>query len=319
MVNLQETEATLLDVKAESRIHAARAEVLETELRSRAIAAQTFENEISSLGARLSTAEKSLEASGRERDGIARELSDAREQLIGASAQIEEARTKMAEQERSAERMQQTIEELQKTREISVTALAEKAQEIDNLLARITEAEAQYQTHLMEKDAELDAARERTAEIEEQWGEQGVAKNRLLEEHEDSQRTLRERELELGQLKDAAARLEGQLQEDGIGDLTRVDGERAKTGRAVLASDDPSAEDLSDDLKQISGIGPKLELLLHGLGVHTFRQVALWSEEDIERVDAQLERFRGRIRREHWVEGAREEFQRKYGTQPEED
>lgn len=56
-----------------------------------------------------------------------------------------------------------------------------------------------------------------------------------------------------------------------------------------------------DDLKQISGVGPKLEKLLHKNGVYYFWQVASWSPEDVEFVDAQLEVFTGRIARDSWV------------------
>ena len=302
VMNLQDTESTLLDVKAESRIHAARAEVLETELRSKAIAAQTLENEISSLGARLSTAEESLEASKKERNDVGRELARAQDHLLDARTQIEE---------------------LQQTREVSVTALAEKSQEIDRLLARITEAESNYQTDLMDKDAELATTQERTGDIEAQLSELGDAKSRLLEENESCKSTLRERELELEQLRDTIRTLEHQLQGETLDavptDVSPPDAEEGSNGTEAVASEAASTEDGSDDLKKISGVGPKLELLLHDLGVHSFRQVALWSEEEIDRVDAQLERFRGRIRREGWVESAREEFLRKYGKQPEAD
>jgi predicted flap endonuclease-1-like 5' DNA nuclease len=68
-----------------------------------------------------------------------------------------------------------------------------------------------------------------------------------------------------------------------------------------------------DDLKKIYGVGPMLARMLHKLGIHTFREVALWRDEDIERVDEQLEHFRGRIRRENWVSSAKEEHFKKYG------
>ena len=61
-----------------------------------------------------------------------------------------------------------------------------------------------------------------------------------------------------------------------------------------------------DDLKHINGVGPALEKVLHKLGVFEFRQMAQWSEADIDFFDAQLERFRGRIRRENWVRSAME-------------
>lgn len=60
-----------------------------------------------------------------------------------------------------------------------------------------------------------------------------------------------------------------------------------------------------DDLRQIKGVGPKLVTLLAELGVTRFDQIAAWSDADIERVDAQLGRFKGRITRDQWVEQAK--------------
>jgi predicted flap endonuclease-1-like 5' DNA nuclease len=68
-----------------------------------------------------------------------------------------------------------------------------------------------------------------------------------------------------------------------------------------------------DDLKMIVGVGPVLERMLHQLGVTTFRQVAHWSEGDIDEFDAKLHEFPGRIRRDGWVTQARELHQSKYG------
>lgn len=65
------------------------------------------------------------------------------------------------------------------------------------------------------------------------------------------------------------------------------------------------APDARDDLTRIKGIGPKLVALLGDLGVTTFAQIASWSDEDIQRVDAQLGRFSGRITRDQWIAQAR--------------
>jgi predicted flap endonuclease-1-like 5' DNA nuclease len=59
-----------------------------------------------------------------------------------------------------------------------------------------------------------------------------------------------------------------------------------------------------DDLTRIKGLGKKLAGLLGELGVTSFAQIAAWSEADIDRIDPQLGRFSGRIRRDKWVEQA---------------
>ncbi|GAB5350105.1 hypothetical protein [Alteriqipengyuania sp. 357] len=67
----------------------------------------------------------------------------------------------------------------------------------------------------------------------------------------------------------------------------------------------PSADEGSDDLTRLKGVGPKLAAQLHTLGVTSFAQIAAWSEADIDRIDGQLGRFQGRIRRDNWIEQAK--------------
>ncbi|MEO0342282.1 MAG: hypothetical protein AAF198_02485 [Pseudomonadota bacterium] len=59
-----------------------------------------------------------------------------------------------------------------------------------------------------------------------------------------------------------------------------------------------------DDLKLISGVGPKLETTLHDIGVYQFAQVANWKKADIATVDDKL-KFKGRIERDDWVAQAK--------------
>lgn len=77
----------------------------------------------------------------------------------------------------------------------------------------------------------------------------------------------------------------------------------------------------SDDITRIKGVGPKLAALLAELGVTGFAQIAAWDDAEIDRIDAQLGRFEGRIRRDDWVgqaallaSGKTEDFARKYGA-----
>jgi NADH-quinone oxidoreductase subunit E len=68
-----------------------------------------------------------------------------------------------------------------------------------------------------------------------------------------------------------------------------------------------------DDLRLIVGVGPVLERMLQQMGIGTYRQIARWSERDIDEFDARLPEFHGRIRRDGWVTQARELHQSKYG------
>lgn len=55
-----------------------------------------------------------------------------------------------------------------------------------------------------------------------------------------------------------------------------------------------------DDLKLISGVGPKLESVLNSLGIWTFAQIAAWSPAEVAWVDDFLQ-FKGRIDRDGWI------------------
>ncbi|QMW05094.1 hypothetical protein [Spirosoma foliorum] len=79
-----------------------------------------------------------------------------------------------------------------------------------------------------------------------------------------------------------------------------------RIGRAVASE--------ADDLKDIVGIGPFLERKLHSLGIYTFRQIANFTKEDIDKVNEIIEFFPGRIERDNWVEQSKEFYTRKYGS-----
>ncbi len=60
----------------------------------------------------------------------------------------------------------------------------------------------------------------------------------------------------------------------------------------------------ADNLKLISGVGPKLEESLNTLGFYHFDQIANWTPQEVAWVDARL-RFKGRIQRDDWMAQAK--------------
>lgn len=81
---------------------------------------------------------------------------------------------------------------------------------------------------------------------------------------------------------------------------------------APAASSDGPPEFLSaareggpDDLKQIKGVGPKLEKTLHGMGIFHFDQIAGWGPKEQAWIDDNLEGFKGRATRDDWVPQAK--------------
>lgn len=61
----------------------------------------------------------------------------------------------------------------------------------------------------------------------------------------------------------------------------------------------------ADNLKEIKGVGPKLEAMLHDMGFYHFDQIAGWSAQEVAWVDANLTGFKGRVSRDNWVEQAK--------------
>lgn len=87
-----------------------------------------------------------------------------------------------------------------------------------------------------------------------------------------------------------------------------VDAEEEQSAPPPAASPAPAPAPVAggaDDLRRIKGVGPKLAALLQTLGVTSYAQIAAWTDADIDRVDAQLGTFAGRIRRDSWVEQAK--------------
>ena len=77
-----------------------------------------------------------------------------------------------------------------------------------------------------------------------------------------------------------------------------------------------------DDLRLISGVGPKIEGILNSLGIYTYAQVAAWQQNEREWVDGYLN-FKGRIDRDDWVrqaralaDGGEAEYVRVFGKKP---
>ncbi len=60
-----------------------------------------------------------------------------------------------------------------------------------------------------------------------------------------------------------------------------------------------------DNLKQIKGVGPKLEDSLHEMGIYHFDQIAGWSAAEVAYMDANLRGFRGRVSRNDWIAQAK--------------
>jgi predicted flap endonuclease-1-like 5' DNA nuclease len=69
-----------------------------------------------------------------------------------------------------------------------------------------------------------------------------------------------------------------------------------------------------DDLTLLRGVGEVLQQRLHDHGVHTFKQIAYWTDANVQAFSAKID-ARDRIQREHWVNQARDMHFLKYGEE----
>lgn len=134
----------------------------------------------------------------------------------------------------------------------------------------------------------------------------------------DSNATLRNLRTELASLRDSHAEVDARLvtvETERDTAATQADEYRTRADAAELEVRELRGQVAElqaaaraaepDDLKQISGVGPKLERLLHRVGIRTFRQLAELDDAAVDRLDSELAEFKGRIRREGWVEQAK--------------
>jgi predicted flap endonuclease-1-like 5' DNA nuclease len=85
-----------------------------------------------------------------------------------------------------------------------------------------------------------------------------------------------------------------------VTDAPATDGEGAKPeGLSAPREGKP------DDLKQIKGVGPKLETMLNEMGFYHFDQIAGWGPAEVAWVDENLQGFKGRVTRDDWVSQAK--------------
>ena len=66
----------------------------------------------------------------------------------------------------------------------------------------------------------------------------------------------------------------------------------------------PGSHGVPDDLQRMKGVGPKLAGLLTSQGYTRFEQIAALTPGEVERLDAQLGAFRGRLARDRIIEQA---------------
>lgn len=94
-----------------------------------------------------------------------------------------------------------------------------------------------------------------------------------------------------------AATTTADYDKDGV-----LEGENEGTKPEMLSG---PREGGADNLKEIKGIGPKLEDLVNSMGVYHFDQIANWTADEVAWVNANLAGFKGRVTRDNWIDQAK--------------
>ena len=92
------------------------------------------------------------------------------------------------------------------------------------------------------------------------------------------------------------------------------------TTRHVLGESRPAEAATGDQLQLLKGVGPKLAGLLNAHGLTSYEQIAKLTPGEVERIDADLGAFKGRLQRDRIVEqaaylarGDRDGFEQRFG------
>jgi len=104
------------------------------------------------------------------------------------------------------------------------------------------------------------------------------------------------------QLTDSAPRRPHMARQPGE---TTLEHEAEVTTKHVLAAQaQAQPAGTTDDLELLKGVGPKLAGMLAAHGLTRFDQIAKLTSSEVERIDADLGAFRGRLQRDRIVEQA---------------
>ncbi len=90
---------------------------------------------------------------------------------------------------------------------------------------------------------------------------------------------------------------------EGPQETTSGDADTSEQASSLLSSIgtfDPATQ-TPDDLKLISGVGPKMEQKLHEIGIFTFEQVSRMTDREYDLLDSITGEFPGRAKRDDWA------------------
>ncbi len=94
-------------------------------------------------------------------------------------------------------------------------------------------------------------------------------------------------------------------------DETKDENDESAKISSLMEKIGAATADEKDDLKLISGVGPKLEQVLNGIGIYTFAQVSKMTKAEYDLMDSITKSFPGRAERDNWAAQAKELMNKK--------
>ncbi len=261
------------------------------------LAAASSEHE--SLSGEINTLKEALASASRERDDIkvnAEQLGRDKQLLAGDLEDARDAETQVRQELAGARKRVPQLESQVIDREKRLEANAEELREIrtrasetEKTLAALRDESAQQRSTLASMSESLEAAKAELAPLRGSLSERDQRIAQLMRD--------------LNACRTGREELEARLAKATEKPVVPAYGLKAPVGRA-------------DDLKRVKGIGPKLEGILHGLGIFHFRQIANFTLEDIAWVSKHLAEFKGRIERDDWLVQAAKLHRADYNENP---
>jgi predicted flap endonuclease-1-like 5' DNA nuclease/predicted nucleic acid-binding Zn-ribbon protein len=216
------------------------------------------------------------------RDQLQREIKDIRSTLEVAMTERDQLQSDMSSKASENAEVE--------AKDARIRKLQRELENWQNRLPPLIEKFRQRNEYAAELESDLEAARERIAQLEAPI-DPGQTRIEPVN-HPD----------ELTDGRDAS--------NDAIddGEPSLVDSEHAELEQDAVYEDDSIARinGSRDNLKAIKGVGPAIEKTLHEMGIFRYQQIADMSEYDIDRIAKRLKGFRSRIYREDWIGQARD-------------
>ena len=281
---------------------------------------ESVQVELARLQEEVSTTRTALRDQSRGREAAEARVEELQSVAAGADQRVESAIERAQALEGSLDKERQVLTEsdaalrdLREEHQKTVLQLAEAQADRDKIAAEIDMRRTEVEVLTRDRDtwqADAQNAVRRLSDLENEIAANTVRADGAEEERralrvqlESCERRTEEMVLRSNAQTEALAEKDARIRELEQQLLGQTGASIAELPALNEAGFYASAPQEVDDLKLISGVGPKLERLLNGLGIYQYQQIALMTSGQVAWVNEQLS-FKGRIERDNWIKQA---------------